>query len=56
MMNRILETRPNLSLAVFISFTRRFADRPHPSFALIVIFAFSTFDTGHPFSAASAYF
>jgi len=30
--------------------------RPYPSFALIVIFAFSTFDTGHPFSAASAYF
>ena len=29
---------------------------PYPSFALIVIFAFSTFDTGHPFSAASAYF
>ena len=28
----------------------------HPSFASIVIFAFSTFDTGHPFSAASAYF
>ena len=29
---------------------------PYPSFAFIVIFAFSTFDTGHPFSAASAYF
>ena len=28
----------------------------YPSFALIVIFAFNTFDTGHPFSAASAYF
>src|SRR5208337_2364340 len=28
----------------------------YPSFASIVIFAFSTFDTGHPFSAASAYF
>ncbi len=28
----------------------------YPSFAVIVIFAFSTFDTGHPFSAASAYF
>jgi serine/threonine protein kinase len=28
----------------------------YPSFAFIVIFAFSTFDTGHPFSAASAYF
>ena|SRR5215475_4439373 len=26
------------------------------SLAFIVIFAFSTFDTGHPFSAASAYF
>jgi hypothetical protein len=30
--------------------------RTYPSFALIVIFAFNTFDTGHPFSAASAYF
>jgi hypothetical protein len=30
--------------------------RIYPSFALIEIFAFSTFDTGHPFSAASAYF
>src|ERR1035437_7329805 len=28
----------------------------YSSFALIVIFAFNTFDTGHPFSAASAYF
>ena len=28
----------------------------YPSFAVIEIFAFSTFDTGHPFSAASAYF
>jgi hypothetical protein len=28
----------------------------YSSFAIIVIFAFSTFDTGHPFSAASAYF
>ena len=28
----------------------------YPSFAVIVIFAFNTFDTGHPFSAASAYF
>jgi hypothetical protein len=28
----------------------------YSSFAFIVIFAFSTFDTGHPFSAASAYF
>ena len=56
MMNRILETRLNLSLALFISFTRRFADHTYPSFAVIVIFAFNTFDTGHPFSAASAYF
>jgi hypothetical protein len=30
--------------------------RPYSSFALMVIFAFSTFDTGHPVSAASAYF
>src|ERR1700733_8159382 len=28
----------------------------YPSFAVIEIFAFNTFDTGHPFSAASAYF
>ena len=28
----------------------------YSSFALIVIFALSTFETGHPFSAASAYF
>src|SRR6266498_864327 len=28
----------------------------YASFALIVIVAFNTFDTGHPFSAASAYF
>jgi hypothetical protein len=30
--------------------------KPYPSFAVIEIFAFSTFDTGQPFSAASAYF
>jgi hypothetical protein len=29
---------------------------PYPSFAVIEIFAFNTFDSGHPFSAASAYF
>jgi hypothetical protein len=29
---------------------------PYPNFAVIEIFAFSTFDTGQPFSAASAYF
>jgi hypothetical protein len=29
---------------------------PYPSFAVIEILAFNTFDTGHPFSAASAYF
>jgi len=28
----------------------------YSSFAFIVIFALSTFETGHPFSAASAYF
>src|SRR6202040_2223055 len=33
------------------------ASRIHyPSFAVIEIFAFSTFDSGQPFSAASAYF
>ena len=32
------------------------AGSSYPSFAVIVILAFSTFDTGHPFSAASAYF
>jgi hypothetical protein len=30
--------------------------RLYVSFAVIEIFAFSTFDTGQPFSAASAYF
>jgi len=30
--------------------------RSYPSFAFIEIFAFSTFETGQPFSAASAYF
>src|SRR5580692_7640355 len=34
----------------------RRAPGPYPSFAVIEIFAFNTFDTGHPFSAASAYF
>jgi hypothetical protein len=33
-----------------------FLQYTYPSFAFIVILAFSTFDTGHPFSAASAYF
>ena len=34
-----------------------FANSPYySSFAFIVIFALSTLDTGHPFSAASAYF
>jgi hypothetical protein len=28
----------------------------YPNLAVIEIFAFSTFDTGQPFSAASAYF
>jgi hypothetical protein len=28
----------------------------YPSFAVMEILAFSTFDTGQPFSAASAYF
>ena len=28
----------------------------YPNFAVMEIFAFSTFDTGQPFSAASAYF
>ena len=28
----------------------------YPNFAVIEIFAFNTFDTGQPFSAASAYF
>jgi hypothetical protein len=30
--------------------------RTYPSLAVIEIFAFRTFDTGQPFSAASAYF
>jgi hypothetical protein len=33
-----------------------FGSWPYSNFAVIVIFAFSTFDTGQPFSAASAYF
>jgi hypothetical protein len=32
------------------------ARKTYASFAVIEIFAFSTFDTGQPFSAASAYF
>src|SRR3954454_4836283 len=34
----------------------RLVSRCHPNFAVIEIFAFRTFETGHPFSAASAYF
>jgi hypothetical protein len=37
-------------------FAQRGIWAPYPSFAVIEIFAFSTFDTGQPFSAASAYF
>src|SRR5208283_1355044 len=36
--------------------TARATSRTYPSFAVIEIFAFRTFDTGQPFSAASAYF
>ena len=45
----ILQTRSHLS-------NLRKPEAVYASFAFIVIFAFSTFDTGHPFSAASAYF
>ena len=38
------------------AFSLRPEAEPYSNFAVIVIFAFSTFDTGHPFSAASAYF
>jgi hypothetical protein len=45
------------------TYDRRTAVKPstgkrnrYPSFAVMEIFAFSTFDTGQPFSAASAYF
>ena len=34
----------------------RRSPKDYASFAVIEIFAFSTFDTGQPFSAASAYF
>jgi hypothetical protein len=34
----------------------RTPDDVYPSFAVIEILAFNTFDTGQPFSAASAYF
>jgi len=35
---------------------KRERESTYPSFAVIEIFAFNTFDTGQPFSAASAYF
>jgi hypothetical protein len=35
---------------------KREPESTYPSFAVIEIFAFNTFDTGQPFSAASAYF
>src|SRR6202041_1216318 len=51
---------PNESTQVCLRETRclRACPKPeaHPSFAVIEIFAFSTFDTGQPFSAASAHF
>ncbi len=34
----------------------RKSEATYPNFAVIEIFAFNTLDTGHPFSAASAYF
>jgi hypothetical protein len=42
---------PNLRYPNF-----RYPNFRYPSFAVIEILAFSTFDTGQPFSAASAYF
>jgi len=48
----------NRSLCLCVSVVKRFLPHTHtyPSFAVIEIFAFNTFDTGQPFSAASAYF
>ena len=36
--------------------SRFFSAAAHANFAFMEIFAFNTFDTGQPFSAASAYF
>ena len=48
----------SVSLCLCASVVKRFLPHTHtyPSFAVIEIFAFNTFDTGQPFSAASAYF
>jgi hypothetical protein len=60
----ILQARRRLSNQPDHSFLRetscpswfKLSIQPYSSFAVIVIFAFNTFDTGQPFSAASAYF
>jgi hypothetical protein len=56
----ILQACLNLSTAASKAVRPKLKTRepapPYPSFAVIEIFAFNTFDTGHPFSAASAYF
>ncbi len=55
----ILQTRDDLSnhpVFAYPEARRRKPEAGYSSFALIVILAFSTFDTGQPFSAASAYF
>ncbi len=44
------------NLALNDLFSTFYSPPVYSSFAVIVIFAFSTFDTGQPFSAASAYF
>jgi hypothetical protein len=52
-----IERQPNCT-AAFSCWERTGSQVPetYPSFAVIEILAFSTFDTGQPFSAASAYF
>jgi hypothetical protein len=61
----ILQTRSHVSnqrgsVFSFVDFVslvvEAFRSHTYSSFAVIVIFAFNTFDTGHPFSAASASF
>jgi hypothetical protein len=60
----LLFLQPSISLSNTAQLPKPAARKPkaearspsYPSFAVIEIFAFSTFDTGQPFSAASAYF
>ena len=56
-----LSNRANVFLRSSVIFVVKRLDKEksaarYSNFAFIVIFAFRTLDTGHPFSAASAYF